>query len=209
MSKRPDRVGVGRALLVRSSAERSAAEAFVYVMRRARIREHDLATEAWISTGGATCGANGDVVRRYRMAPPFWPLTLDPDCPVMTGYGVNTHAVVIRYAQRDVPLKRTADGFTSVRTEFGPGCRDLFERASATIPAFVCESVAPDDARRIVAEFLLDALVSHLERRGPLIATGPTPPPPSTPQAIDWNARDHGDRVHENHQQGAARPVRL
>src|ERR1700755_514546 len=135
MSKRPDRVGVGRALLVRSLAERSAAEAFVYVMRRARVREYDLTTEAWISTGAVTGEADGDVVRRYRMAPPFWSLTLDPDEPVMTGYGMDTHAVVIRYAQRDVPLNRTADGFTSVRTEFGPGCRDLFERASGTVPA--------------------------------------------------------------------------
>jgi hypothetical protein len=54
--------------------------------------------------------------------------------------------VLIRYAQRVIPLGREVDGFTSVRTEFGPGCRELLRRA-----------------------YLIEAAMSLAEGRGPLV----------------------------------------
>lgn len=107
----------------------------MYLMRRHRVRQYELAVDAWIqATGRPVAGGTShevhEVVRRYRKSPPFWPLTINSDEPVLTGYAINAHAVVIRYAQRDIPMDGAADGFTSVRTEFGPGCRDLLGRAS-------------------------------------------------------------------------------
>jgi hypothetical protein len=126
----------------RSLAERAAAEAFVFLMHRSRVGSYEVAVEGWI---GATerpvaGGRSREIVRRYRSAPPFWALTVKSDEATLTGYGVNTHAVMIRYAQRVIPLSRELDGFTAVRTEFGPGCRDLLRRSSGTVPAFVCET---------------------------------------------------------------------
>jgi hypothetical protein len=156
----------GRA--ARSLAERAAAEAFVYLMHRYRVAWHEVAIDAWI---GATDrpvagGTNREIVRRYRSAPPFWALTVKADESALTGYGVNTHAVLIRYAQRDIPSGREVDGFTSVRTEFGPGCRELLRRASA---AFVCEPIAPREADKVANDFLIEAALSLAEGRGPLI----------------------------------------
>jgi hypothetical protein len=69
-------------------------------------------TEAWI---GATDrrvagGTNREIIRRYRSAPPFWALTVQTDEATLTGYGVNAHAVLVRYAQRDIPVGRPVDG---------------------------------------------------------------------------------------------------
>jgi hypothetical protein len=195
----------------RSLAERAAAEAFVYVMRRCLVREHDLAAEAWICATGRPVagGTSHEIVRRYRVAPPFWQLTVDADELVLSGYAINAHAVVIRYAQRDIPLNGAADGFTSVRTEFGPGCRDLFLRASGTVPAFVCEPLTPDEARRVTGAYLIEAMLSQTSGRGPLVTSGPAVPPPSPKHYASWNAEDHGDRVHQDHQRRVAGPVRL
>jgi hypothetical protein len=148
-------------------------------MRRGRIREYSLAAEAWICADGrlVTGGTSREIVRRYRVAPPFWPLTVTSDEPVLSGYAINAHAVVVRYAQRDIPLGGTADGFTSVRTEFGPGCRDLFRRASTSDPAFVCEPVSPEEAEEVIRTYLIDAAISQSEGRGPLI-TESSPPVP-------------------------------
>jgi hypothetical protein len=195
----------------RSLAERAAAEAFVYVMRRWRVRGYDLAAEAWIEAAGRPVagGTNREVVRRYRMAPPFWPLTVNADEPVLTGFAVNAHAVVIRYAQRDVPLGGATDGFTTVRTEFGPGCRDLFVRATGTVPAFLCESLPPNEARRVVNALLIDAMTSLVDGRGPLVVSGSALPPPPQRLRPNWNADDHVDRVQQDHQRGTAGSVRL
>jgi hypothetical protein len=180
-------------------------------MRRCRVREHVLAAEAWVEEADRPVagGTTRQVVRRYRKSPPFWPLTVNADEPVITGYAINTRAVVIRYAQRDIPLDGAADGVTSARTEFGPGCIDLFTRATGTVPAFVCETVSPDEARRVVGAYLMDAIGSHMEGRGPVMTSGSAPPPRSPRREANWNAGDHGDRVHQDHQRGTAGPVRL
>jgi hypothetical protein len=195
----------------RCLGERAAAEAFVFVMRRWRVREHTLAAEAWVEATGrpAAGGTSREVVRRYRMAPPFWPLTVDTDEPVLTGYAVNTHAVVIRYAQRDVPISAGTDEFTSMRTEFGPGCRELFVQASGTVPAFVCEIVSPEEARQVVESHLVDAMRSLIDGRGPLVISGSAQPPPSPRRPANWNAEAHGNRVQQDHQRGTAGQVRL
>jgi len=203
--------GNGRSRASRSLAERAAAEAFVYVMRRCRVRQFDLAAEAWISAGSRPVagGTSHEVVRHYRIAPPFWPITVNADEPILSGYAINAHAVPIQYAQRDIPLNGASDGFTSVRTEFGPGCRDLFLRATNTVPAFVCEPLSAAEARQVVDEYLIDAIVSQTGGCGPLVASGTALPPPSPQWEPSWNADEHGDRVHQDHQRRAARPVRL
>jgi hypothetical protein len=167
-----DKVGLPiRGRHTRSLAERAAAEAFVYLMHRSRVAWHEVAIDAWIGATDrpVTGGTNREIVRRYRSAPPFWPLTVQADEATLTGYGVNTHAVLIRYAQRDIPFGREVDGFTSVRTEFGPGCRELLRRASGAIPAFVCEPIPPCEADKVARAYLIDAAMSLAEGRGPLI----------------------------------------
>jgi hypothetical protein len=94
---------------------------------------------------------------------------VNADEATLTGYGVNTHAVVIRYAQRVIPLTGAADGFTSVRTEFGPGRRELLRRASGAVPVFVCEPIPPRDAEEVAKAYLIDAAISQAEGRGPLV----------------------------------------
>ena len=86
---------------------------------------------------------------------------------------MNTHAVLIRYAQRVIPLTGEVDGFTSVRTEFGPGCRELLGRASGAIPVFVCEVIPPGDAEQVAMAYLIDAAMSQAEGRGPLVTRWP------------------------------------
>jgi hypothetical protein len=68
--------------------------------------------------------------------------------------------------QRDIPSGREVDGFTSVRTEFGPGCRELLRHSST---AFVCEPIAPREADNVASTYLIDAGLSLVEGRGPLI----------------------------------------
>jgi hypothetical protein len=150
----------------RSVAVRAAAEAFVYSMHRCRVQQYDVVAQGWIHA------TEGEIVRRFRMAPAFWPLTVKSDEATLTGYGVNAHAVVIRYAQRVFPLAGVTDGFTTVRTEFGPGCRDSLRRASGTVPAFVCEPLSPRDAQEVVRAYLIDAAMSLAEGRGPLVVAG-------------------------------------
>jgi hypothetical protein len=76
----------------RSVAVRAAAEAFVYSMHRCRVQQYDVVAQGWIQA------TDDEIVRRFRMAPAFWPLTVRSDETTLTGYGVNAHAVVIRYA---------------------------------------------------------------------------------------------------------------
>jgi hypothetical protein len=135
------------------------------------VRQYELAVEGWIQAtdrpvAGGTCR---EIVRRYRVTPPFWPLTVRSDEAALSGFGVNAHAVVIRYAQRAFPLTGAGDGFTAIRTEFGPGCRDLLRRASGITPAFLCETVSPRDAEDVVRTYLIDAAMSHVDGRGPLV----------------------------------------
>jgi hypothetical protein len=158
----------------RSLAGRAAADAFVYLMHRCRVRQYELAVEGWIGAADrpVTGGTSREIVRRYRLAPPFWALTVKADEATLTGYGVNTHAVMVRYAQRVIPLNGPADGFTTVRTEFGPGCRELLRRASGPTPAFVCESLPPREAEDVAKAYLIDAAMSLAEGRGPLLVAG-------------------------------------
>jgi len=161
----------------RSLAERAAAEAFVYLMHRCRVAWHEVAVEGWIGAADRPVigGTSREIVRQYRPAPPFWALTVKSDEATLTGYGVNTHAVLIRYAQRVIPLSGPADGFTTVRTEFGPGCRELLRRASGPIPAFVCEPIAPREAETVANVYLIDAAVSLAKGRGPLVVSASAP----------------------------------
>jgi hypothetical protein len=141
-------------------------------MHRRRVGWYEVAVEGWIGATDrpAAGGTSREIVRRYRSAPPFWALTVESDEATPTGYGVNTHAVLIRYAQRVIPLTGEVDGFTSVRTEFGPGCRELLRRA---IPVFVCEAIAPGDAEQVARAYLIDAAISQAEGTGPLIMRWP------------------------------------
>jgi hypothetical protein len=156
----------------RSLAERAAAEGFVYVMHRCRVRQYELAAEGWIQATDRPVagGTSREIVRRYRLAPPFWPLTVRSDEAALTGFAVNAHAVVIRYAQRAFPLTGAADGFTAVRTEFAPGCREMLRRASGTTPTFLCETLSPRESEEVVRAYLIDAAMSHVDGRGPLVA---------------------------------------
>ena len=159
-----------RATHSRSLAERAAAEAFVYLMNRCRVACYEVAVEAWI---GATDrpvvgGTNREIVRRYRAAPPFWALTVNCNEEMLTGYGMNMHAVVIRYARRVIPLNDDADGFSSLRTEFGPGCRELLRRAKE---AFICEAIPPGEAEQVAKAYLIDAALSQAAGRGPLVVS--------------------------------------
>lgn len=158
----------------RSLAERAAAEAFVFLMHRCRVAWYEVAVEGWIGAADRPVagGTNREIVRRYRSAPPFWALTLKADESTPTGLGVNAHAVLIQYAQRVIPLGREIDGFTSVRTEFGPGCRELLRRASGSVPTFVCESLPPGEAEKVATTYLIDAAMSLAEGRGPLLTLG-------------------------------------
>jgi hypothetical protein len=153
----------------RSLAERAAAEAFVYLMHRCRVDWYAVAVEGWIGAADGAGGTSREIVRRYRSAPPFWALTVESDEATPRGYGVNTHAVLIQYAQRVIPLTGETDGFTSVRTEFGPGCRKLLRRAGGALPVFVCEAIPPRDAERVAKAYLIDAAMSQAEGRGPLV----------------------------------------
>jgi hypothetical protein len=134
---------------------------------------HEVAVEGWIGAADRPVagGTSREIVRRYRSAPPFWALTVNANESSLTGYGVNTHAVLIRYAQRVIPLSGPADGFTSIRTEFGPGCRELLRRASGAEPAFVYEPIPPREADKVAAAYLIDAALSLAEGRGPLIVS--------------------------------------
>jgi hypothetical protein len=168
-------VGVGvRGERGRSLAERAAAEAFVFLMHRCRVAWYELAVEGWIAaTERLVAGGTGrEIVRRYRSAPPFWALTIKADESTATGWGVSAHAVLVQYAQRVIPLDRDIDGFTSVRTEFGPGCRELLRRASHSVPTFVCEPLPPDQAEKVVTNYLIDAAVSLAQGCGPLLMLG-------------------------------------
>src|SRR5215510_1428377 len=91
----------------RSLAERSAAEAFVFLMHRRRVPWHEVAVEGWIGAADRPVagGTSREIVRRYRVAPPFWALTVQTDESTLTGYGVNAHAVLVRYAQREIPVE--------------------------------------------------------------------------------------------------------
>jgi hypothetical protein len=132
---------------------------------------HEVAVEGWIGAADRPVagGTSHEIVRRYRATPPFWAVTIKSDEAMPTGYGVNAHAVVIRYAQRDIPLASATDGFSAVRTEFGPGCKELLRRASGAEPAFVYEALPPHEAQVVVATYLIDAALSLAEGRGPLL----------------------------------------
>ncbi|WP_126298313.1 hypothetical protein [Mycolicibacterium phlei] len=142
---------------------RAAAEAFVYVMRRFAVRTHEIALEAWTPPGGTA----RDTTRRYRVAPPFWPVTLEAD---RTGYAVNTRGEFIRYIQRDFGA--------DLDTDFGPRCRDLLARATHANPAFLCEPLDPARAREAVADYLVDATASLSCGNGPVVVGVVTVAPP-------------------------------
>jgi hypothetical protein len=91
----------------------------------------------------------------------------------VSGYGVHCEAVCIRYEQNTHPTGGYEFGFIASRAEFGPGFRQLMRRATPSNPAFVCEILPPRYAIQVVKNYLIDAALSLIEGRGPLIVNGP------------------------------------
>jgi hypothetical protein len=160
----------------RSVAGRVAAEVFVSLMQQNRVRPCDIAT--WGSSFFTECdasqvGAGYEIVRRFELSPPFWPLTTTRGGTGVSGYGVNCDAVCIRYEQNTHPANGYQFGVIASRAEFGPGCRELMRRATLSNPAFVCEILPPRYAIQVVKNHLIDAALSLIERRGPLVVNSP------------------------------------
>jgi hypothetical protein len=158
----------------RSVAERIAAEVFVYLMQRSQVRPYDVATHCQSAfterDTSRTSGPRYEIVRHLEPSPPFWPLTVNRDN--RSGYGINCEATCIRYEQRSYPSDGYVFGFIGERAEFGPGCEELMRRATAHNPVFVCEILSPRSGVEIVKKTLIDAALSLIEGRGPLVVNG-------------------------------------
>jgi len=68
----------------------------------------------------------------------------------MSGCGINCEAICIRYAQNTHPADGYEFGFIASRAEFGPGCREVTQRATPTNAAFICQVLTPTDAINVV-----------------------------------------------------------
>ena len=131
--------------------------------------EHAVEYATRSTTHHAWEGPKHEILHHYELAPPFWPLTRTRAQPAPAGYGVNRDGACIRYARKTLRPNGYSNGFTVERTEFGPGCRELMRRADGNAPVFVCEMLAPRDAIRVIGNYLIDALISLTEGRGPLV----------------------------------------
>lgn len=161
----------------RSTAERVAAETFVHLMQRNRIRHYELVATCHIRsvTRSSPNGPRNDVLHHYEPAPPFWPLTVNRgQAEALTGYGVDHDAICVRYERLTLPLTGYDDGRTAEVAVFGPECRHLLQRASAANPAFLSERLPPWHAVQVVGEYLLEAALSLAEGRGPLVVDHPS-----------------------------------
>lgn len=144
-------------------------------MRRARVRRYDIATQCRtrLITHHAFDGPKHELLRYFELAPPFWPLTVNRNQEVLAGHGVNHEAICIRYEHYVHPINGRRDDSTVERTSFASGCLEVMRRASRNNPAFVTEPVSPTDAVQIVKQYLIDAAISLIEGRGPLVVNGP------------------------------------
>lgn len=155
-------------------AERIAAEVFVYLMQRSRVRPYDVATRCRSAfterDTSRTSGPRYEIVRHLEPSPPFWPLTVNRDS--RSGYGINCEATCVRYEQHSYPSGGYVFGFIVERAEFGPGCEELMRRATPRNTVFVCEILSPRSAVEVMKKHLIDAVLSLIERRGPLVVNG-------------------------------------
>jgi hypothetical protein len=158
----------------RSPAEQIAAEVFVKLMKSNRVRYYTIATQCWTRsiTRHALEGPKQEIVRYFELAQPFWPLTIHQIQAVMTGYGISRGGTCIRYTRNPYPSNRHPDDVTVERVQFGPGCQELMRRASDNNPVFICERLAHLHAVKVVREYLIDAIISLSEGRGPLVIPG-------------------------------------
>lgn len=150
-------------------AERIATEVFVHLMHGYRVKPFELATQCRsVFTerhNSRTSGPRYEIVRHLEPSPPFWPLTVNCDQPA--GYGITCEATCIRYEQHCYPADGYVFRFIGERAEFGPGCRELM-RPAPDNTVFVCETLPPRHAVYIVKNYLIDAVLSLTEGRGPL-----------------------------------------
>ncbi|MCV7385472.1 hypothetical protein [Mycolicibacter longobardus] len=147
-------------------------------MRHNRVRPYDIATHCRIRsvTRHVPTGPRQEIQRSFEIAPPFWPITIDPGDTALTGYGIDRAGACIRYTRNPYPLINRVDHVTIQRVQFAPRCYDLMCRATRVNPAFICETLPYRQTVEILTEYLIDAAVSLCEGRGPIAAPAPAPP---------------------------------
>ncbi|WP_409435321.1 hypothetical protein [Mycobacterium sp. SMC-14] len=170
-------------------AARIAVEVFLEFMRNKRVRPYDIATRCRTRslTRHVPVGPRREIVRSFDLAPPFWPVTVDPYGGLLAGYGIDRDGACIRYTQNPYPLTSRADEVTVQRVQFSQGCHHVMRRATRTNPAFICEPLPLWRAVQVVREHLIDAAISLSEGRGPVmlraapaVQAGQTPPDRTT-----------------------------
>ena len=112
-------------------------------------------------------------MRHLEPSPPFWPRTVNGD--QTAGYGITCGATCIHYEQRCYPADGYVFGFLGERAEFGPGCRELKRRATPHNTVIVCATLPPRHAVNLVKNYLIDAVLSLTEGRGPLTVNDTAP----------------------------------
>jgi|GEM_PF-5000737 len=152
-------------------AARIAVEVFVEFMRNNGVRPYDIATRCRTRslTRHVPVGPRQEIVRSFDLAPPFWPVSVDPYDGLLAGYGIDRDGVCIRYTQNPYPLTSRADDVTIQRVQFSQGCQNVMRRATRTNPAFICEPLPSWRAVQVVGEYLIDAAISLSEGRGPVM----------------------------------------
>ena len=152
-------------------ADRIAAEVFVQMMHRWRIRPLDMATQChseFIEREGTQGpAARYEIVRHFRPSSPFWPLTVSGDGTA--GFGITCEARCIHYQRRSFRAASHVFGFIAERVDFGPGCQRL-AGAGPSQTVVVCEIVPPQQAVRVIKRYLIDATLSLINGHGPLKA---------------------------------------
>lgn len=146
-------------------------------MRNNRVRPHEIAIACRTRsvTRHVPVGPRREIVRSFDLALPFWPVTIDQDDAVLTGYGIDRAGGCIRYTQNSYPLFNQADNVTIQRVQFSPGCHNVMLRATRNNPAFICERLPSPQTIYIVTEYLIDAAVSLSEGRGPVAVRAAAP----------------------------------
>ena len=139
--KSSDRGDIGDA----SPAERAAADAFVHVMRTKGVPYYGVAVQ-WTPPY-----QTDDAQRRVRQQSSqrtelFWALTASTEQNMLSGCGITQRAVCISYTRM---LQAT-------------------DPAGANAMC-ACRTLRPQSTRAILADYLIDAVVSLLEGNGPLI----------------------------------------
>lgn len=140
------------------------------LMRNNRVRTCDIATRCRTRsvTRHVPTGPRREILRSFELAPPFWPVTIAHGDTVPTGYGIDRAGACIRYARNPYPLINRVDEVMIQRVQFAPGCHDVMRRATRTNPVFICEPLPYQQTVEILTEYLIDAVVSLSEGRGPV-----------------------------------------